>query len=444
MPILIIEANSGISGDMFVAAAAALAGCEAEVLLLPAKLGLAGVTCRFQDVQRSSLRGRKFDVLVDGAPAEAAAVPAQPHAHGHTHPHAHGPAHDHGHAHPHEHGHGHAHEHAGHEEKSEPHEHRLLSSIGTMIKAAGLEPRVCDRALRLFERLGAVEAEAHGIPIEAVHFHEVGAVDSIVDLVAASLCIERLNVNSSVVTTICVGSGTVWTAHGRLPVPAPATERLLQGMPTIPGELPGEWTTPTGAAILAELQPAFSIPVSVTRASAFGAGGTDPAQRANLLRLRLADTVAAPASAAGVLQDEVVVLTTNIDDSSGELLGADLIDRLLKAGAKDAVLHPLVMKKGRPGQQLEVMAAPARAEALAQLILTHTSTIGVRLQPMRRLLLRREAGTVMTPYGDLAVKRVHLPDGTVRITPEYESCRELAERAGVPVQTVYRAAGKVI
>jgi len=254
---LLIEAHSGISGDMFVAAAAALAGCEDEVCDLPGKLGLEGVTCRFRNVVRASIQCRKFDVMEGEIPAEDAAQ-AHCHQHGHSH----------------------------------HHPHRSLSSIRAMIIAAGIEPAVEERALRMFDRLGEVEAATHGIPVEHVHFHEIGAVDSIIDIVAAALCIQRLQrlgVGAVFATPICVGSGTVNTAHGILPVPAPATERLLRGMPTTAGELPGEWTTPTGALIVAELGANFEIPPLLTKDAALGGGTRNPAKRPSVLRLRLAE-----------------------------------------------------------------------------------------------------------------------------------------------------------
>lgn len=297
--ILAVDAHSGISGDMFVAAAAALAKCEEEVCALPGKLGLEGVTCRFRDVIRGSIQCRKFDVMEGDLTAEEAAgsreichghshVHDHSHEHGHSHEHDH--SHEHGHSHErgHSHDHGHSHEHGQHHEHDHHHEHRALSSIREMIVSAGLEAGVEERALRMFNRLGEVEALAHGIPVEQVHFHEVGAVDSIVDIVAAALCIERLAVDAVYSSPICVGSGTVRTAHGILPVPAPATERLLRGMPTTVGELPGEWTTPTGALILTELNVTFQLPTLVTTDAAFGGGTRNPSERPSVLRLRLA------------------------------------------------------------------------------------------------------------------------------------------------------------
>jgi uncharacterized protein (TIGR00299 family) protein len=403
MRVLLVEAQSGISGDMFVAAAARLAGSEKEVEALPARLGLEGVTCGFRDVTRGSLRCRKFDV-----------------GHGSPHPARHGHPHDHA--------------------------HRPLSAIRERIAAAGLDAPVRERALRMFERLGEVEASAHGIPVEQVHFHEVGAVDSIVDIVAAALVIERLGIEAAFSTPVCVGSGTIRTAHGTLPVPAPATERLLHGMPTIPGDMAGEWTTPTGALILAELGARFDIPALATTASALGAGDRDPPGRANALRLRLATTGAAapipshPPGADGLVRDEVIEIRCNLDDATGEMLGAELLDLLLEKGARDAVLVPVTMKRGRPGHQLEVLVDPDRAEDLAKLLLTHTSTIGVRMRRVERLLLPRETCVLETKYGKVDAKVVHLPDGTRRTKPEYASCHARAKEHGVPVQEVYRAA----
>lgn len=432
MRALIIEPTSGISGDMFVAAAASLAGCEDEVVALPAKLGLNGVTCSFGDVARASIQCRKFDVSDGGKPAEEAA--AHSHSHDHSHSHGHGDGHHHhdhhhhGHSHTHDEGHGHHHH----------HEHRSLSTIREMIQNAGLERAVEERALRMFDRLGAVESEAHGIPVEKVHFHEVGAVDSIIDIVAAALCIERLGVETAFSGPVCVGSGTVDTAHGILPVPAPATERLLQGMPCQAGDLQGEWTTPTGALILGELEAKFENPVVTTEASAFGGGGRNPQKRPNILRVRVAEV---SSKATGDLErDEMVSIHCNIDDSAGELFGADFVDTILESGAVDVVIHSVVMKKGRPGQLVEVLAPPSCADDVAMFILENTPTIGVRLVPVKRLKLHREVCTIATPYGDVAGKAVTLPSGRRRVSPEYEACRELAERSGVPVQDVYRAA----
>ena len=436
--VLHLDLQSGISGDMFVAAAAALAGCEAEIEKLPVQLGLADVHVAFSEVTRATLRCRKFDVIESGR-TEAQPEPhlgstvsatspdpvrtlSRPGPHSVPTQAAHSPDMDHWQiddAHP---------------------AHRPLSEILRLIDASPLEAAVKERARRMFRRLGEIEADAHGIPLEQVHFHEVGAIDSILDLVASALCIERLQLAEVFATPVCVGFGSVRAAHGSLPVPAPATEKLLRGVPTFAGELSGEWTTPTGALILDELKPRFADAVVTFSASAFGAGNKDTTARPNALRLRLGERAPASAATAGLLRDELVAIACNLDDTTGELLGSDFLEQVLAAGARDAVLHPIVMKKGRPAHQLEVLAPRERAEAIAALLLAHTSSIGVRMIPVSRLMLPRETVSLATAFGEIAAKRVRLPDGSTRTTPEYESCRAAAAKTGVPVQTVYQAA----
>jgi uncharacterized protein (TIGR00299 family) protein len=385
---LLVDAQAGISGDMFVAAAATLADCEDEIMALPRLLGLDDVQCHFSDVRRGSIGCRRFDVRCA--------------AEGHSSM------------------------------------HRPLADIVRMIERGALEPEVRARAVRMFEKLGTVEANLHAIAIEDVHFHEVGAGDSIIDIVAAAVCIERLEVEAVFSTPVCVGSGLVETAHGQLPIPAPATERLLHGVPVVVGELPGEWTTPTGALILGELRAGFEWPLHVVTASSFGAGARNPVNRPNILRLRLADvSQEAVPSPSG---DEVAELRCNLDDCSGEMLGADFIAELLEHGALDVVVYPVTMKKGRPGYVLEVLAEWRNADVLARHVLETTTTIGVRLRRVRRLTLERVSSRVETAFGEVEVKVVRLPSGQYRVSPEYESCRGLAASSGVPIHVVYAAA----
>ncbi|NGP53700.1 nickel pincer cofactor biosynthesis protein LarC [Thioalkalivibrio sp. XN8] len=385
---LLVEAHAGISGDMFVAAAAALADCEAEVVALPGLLGLEHVHCRFSEVIRGSLACRKFDV-------------------------------------------------DDHKPRRDSH-HRPLALILDMIERAALEEGIRVRASKMFTSLAMAESQLHGMPIADVQFHEIGAVDSIIDIVAAAVCIERLEVDAAFSTPICVGSGLVHTAHGQLPVPAPATEQLLHGMLVTPGDLPGEWTTPTGAAILRELGVSFDWPVHTVTASSYGGGSLDPASRANVLRLRLAQAHDGPGSI--LLRDEVFELRCNIDDCTAEMLGGGFVSDLLERGALDVVIFPVTMKKGRPGYVLEVLAGNEGAENLASYVLEHTSTIGIRLRQVPRLMLRRRRCKVHTPFGKVEVKVSMLPSGSERVNPEYESCRERARVAGVPIQEVYAAA----
>lgn len=391
--ILLIDAQAGCSGDMFVAAAAPLAGCEAAVCALPEVLQLPDTLCEFADVMRGGLRCRRFTVTV-----------GEQHA-------------DHHHAH--------------------AHEHRSLPVIRDLIQNAPLAAPVQARAIALFEELGRVEAAVHGIPIESVHFHEVGAIDSIIDIVAAALCIEGLAIASACCTPIRVGHGCVATAHGQLPVPAPATERLLQGLPCLAGDEAGEWCTPTGALILRHLAPATIEPVCEVLASAFGAGSAEVSGRPNALRLRLAERV--EGSGGGLIRDEVVCLQCNVDDISGEALGSDFAARLLAAGALDVFISSGLMKKGRPAWQVEVLSPPALVDRLATLVLVETTTIGLRLLPSERLMLPRRQVQVESPYGPIPVKVVRLPDGSERRQPEYAACRRAAEEHGVPLLRILRS-----
>jgi uncharacterized protein (TIGR00299 family) protein len=416
MRALIIDAQAGIAGDMFVAAAAHLAECTEEVIQLPQRLGLDRdrVSVRFSTVHRSTMVCHKFDVLDCGVPADQL-------------DHAHHPAHGH-----------------DHDDQHAHHHHRSLSDILTMIESADLDAGTTRRALAMFQRLGAVEAEAHGIPQEDVHFHEVGAVDSIIDIVASALCIERLDIQAAYCTPICVGFGTVRTAHGTLPIPAPATDRLLAGAPTLVGDLPGEWCTPTGALVIDHLRPQWRLPAARGIHTAFGAGSKDPELRPNAVRLRLVEVTGHGRSigvdADAVERDIVAVVSANIDDSTGEWLADDLIQRCLAAGAKDVSITPCIMKHGRPGQRVEVLCPPAHADDLGILLMRHTTTIGVRIHEDRRLMLPRHPAVVPTDYGPIAVKVATLPEGSERLMPEHDSCATAAAEHDVPIWLVYRAA----
>jgi pyridinium-3,5-bisthiocarboxylic acid mononucleotide nickel chelatase len=410
MNILKLEPFSGISGDMFLAALAELADAETQIIQLPRILGLADeVEISFERVDRSTISCNKAIVDVKHA------------AHDHTHDHDHA----HGHHHHHADGGGHAHQ-------------RNLTDILRIINGADLlTNRAKELARAIFTRLGEAEAACHGIPLEQVHFHEVGAVDSIIDIVGAAVLIAELGVTQTFCDPVCTGFGFVMTDHGRLPVPAPATERLLHGIPTFKGLTESEMTTPTGAAILQVLQPAFVTPRMIVHRSAWGAGDKNFGHP-NALRASLCEIPASSTSSGN--DGEVIIIQTNIDDMPGEQLGSVLQDRLLAAGALDVTLTPVQMKKGRPGIVLEVLSPPAKADALADLILEHTFTLGVRMFPAQRRILPREAGTVETPYGSVRVKIATLPSGRKRCIPEYEDCRKRADEHAIAVHEVYFAA----
>lgn len=312
---------------------------------------------------------------------------------------------------------------------------RHLHDIETIIDSSTLEAAIKEKSRQIFYRLAEAEAAVHQQPLSRVHFHEVGAVDAIIDVVGAVCGLSLLGVTRIYASPINVGSGTVRAAHGILPVPAPATAELLKGKPIYARAVSGELTTPTGAAIITTLAEDFGPlpPLRIARIG-YGAGTRDWPEQPNLLRLFLG-TEAEQAE-----QDTVTILETNIDDMNPELYPY-LMDRLFAAGALDVSLTPVFMKKNRPATQITVLAPPERGDALARILLRETSTYGVRLYEARRIKVQRFHKTVTTPWGAVQVKFGRIGgEGISHISPEYESCREVAERTGVPLQEVYRQA----
>ena len=426
--ILYIEPFSGISGDMFLGALAPLLHAEEEICGLPKLLGLEEVEVKFENVIRSTIQCRRAVVTVRGHAPEQE---PHDHSHHHDHGHDHSHGHEHGHSHDHDHGHGHSHTHT--HSHSHSHSHRAYKDIVAQLKESPLSPGVKERALDLFRLLGEAEAAMHGTDLEEVHFHEVGGEDALVDLVGAAVLLDKLNPEQTICSPVCIGSGFVNTAHGRLPVPAPATQRLLRGMPTFAGLIDMEMTTPTGAVILHHLHPSFDAPVLTTTATGLGAGSRDPHTQPNALRLSLC-------TAGENSRESVTLLQTNLDNTCGEDLGADFIQDLLDHGALDAWLTPVLMKKGRPGHVLEVLCRDQDAETLSDTILQTLPTLGVRRFAGTRSILERSHESVQTNYGEIELKVHHLPDGTVRKIPEYESCRKAARTHGVSLQDVRTAA----
>jgi uncharacterized protein (TIGR00299 family) protein len=294
---------------------------------------------------------------------------------------------------------------------------------------------VRDTALAVFARLAEAEGRVHGVAPDAVTFHEVGALDSIVDIVGTAIGLAALDVETVYVSSLPLGSGTVISQHGTIPVPAPATVELLRGFPVRIGDGAGELVTPTGAAIVATLARAGEpLPPMAIAAVGYGAGSRTLADRPNLLRLLLGH-----ASAAAVAGDELIEIAANIDDSSPELY-EHAMEQLFAAGARDVWLAPAQMKKNRPGTVLHVLAEPVARNALAAIVLRETSAIGLRFHAVQRLILPREQITVGTEYGAVQVKIAHAGDGTVNVAPEYDDCRRVARERGVPLKVVYQAA----
>jgi uncharacterized protein (TIGR00299 family) protein len=313
-----------------------------------------------------------------------------------------------------------------------PQQHRHLPHILRMIGAAPITERAKANACAIFERLGHAEARVHGVPIEKVHFHEVGAADSIADVVGACVALDLLGVEEVHVSAINVGSGTVKTEHGVLPVPAPATAALLADKPVYARGPAMELTTPTGAAIASTLGVSFGpLPAMRIASIGHGAGDRDFPEHANVLRVLIGERTSA--SEATV----VSVIEANIDDSSPQVLGYAL-DRLMDAGALDVSLSPIQMKKNRPGSLLRVIARPEDQERLAQIVFAETSTLGLRIQAAERRIEERRMIEVETPWGKVRGK----VSGQGMFAPEYEDCRAIAGRSGTPLKQVMAAAAE--
>jgi pyridinium-3,5-bisthiocarboxylic acid mononucleotide nickel chelatase len=324
------------------------------------------------------------------------------------------------------------------------HKHRHLHHITAMIDGGRLTPRAREHAKRIFQRLAEAEAKVHGSTIEKVHFHEVGAVDSIVDIVGSAVALDILGVERIVSSPVPTGHGFVEIAHGRCSIPAPATGELLKGVPLAPLEVEGELTTPTGAAIVSSLVTGFgALPAMVVARIGYGAGQKD-FSHANLLRIMIGD--AAPSEAATGVADEkrpsvesIVVLETNLDDVSGEVIG-HCVECLWAARAFDVTVTPVQMKKGRPGVLMSVQAAPAEADRLEAILFAETPTLGVRRATVQRTVLARRSLEVTTAWGAVTGKVAYLPNGIARFTPEYEACRLIAMDSGASLADVMTAA----
>jgi hypothetical protein len=311
-----------------------------------------------------------------------------------------------------------------------PQKHRHLHHILEMIERAPLSGRVKQTASRVFQRLGDAEAQVHGVPIQKVHFHEVGAADSIADIVGASVALDLLDIEEVHVSPVNVGSGTVNTEHGVLPVPAPATANLLQGKPVYARGPEMELTTPTGAALAVTLGCNFG-PLPAMRISSIGhgAGDRDFPMQANVLRVLVGERTSAPEATL------VSVLEANIDDSSPQVLGYAL-DRLMEAGALDVTISPVQMKKNRPGSLLRVIAKPEDQERLAQIVFQETSTLGLRILAAERRVEERRFVEVETAWGKVRGK----VSGHGVFSPEYDDCRAIAQSTGTPLKQVQSAA----
>jgi hypothetical protein len=318
------------------------------------------------------------------------------------------------------------------------HDHRHYTDIRRMIEKSPLPEPARHMALAVFRRLAEAEAGVHGCTPEEVHFHEVGAVDAIVDVVGSALGCHHLGITAAAASPIPTGGGFVNCSHGRLPVPAPATAALLKDVPVLGGGADFELTTPTGAAIVTSLAQGFGpMPAMTLRGTGYGAGSRDLKPGPNLLRILIGEpAVETVPGRGGFIEDRVVVVETVIDDMNPEIFGF-VMERLFAEGALDVVMIPVQMKKNRPGILLQALCARARLTEVTQCILAETTSLGVRYHEAGRFMLEREVVTVETSYGSVAVKRVRDPAGAERLVPEFEVCKRIALEKKVPILTVY-------
>jgi uncharacterized protein (TIGR00299 family) protein len=438
MRIAYLECFSGISGDMFL-------GALVDAGMSPALLGRAveslnvGARLEISKVLRSGISATKIDVWINDKEKDRPRDGEGTfHEHAHSHNHEHGHSHEHDHHH-----HDHAHEHPVEEDDRYHHdEHvhgRHLSEIRRIISAANIDNRAKDRALAIFQALGEAEAKIHNVSIEKIHFHEVGAVDAIVDIVCAAVGSLALGVDEWICSPLNVGGGTVQCAHGRVPVPAPATVELLQGVPIYSSGVDKELTTPTGAAIVKTLVTRFgATPSYKIEKSGYGAGTRDFASHANVLRLTIGET----AEARPTTPEIVSVLEANIDDLNPQVFGY-VMDKLLDAGALDVFGTPVQMKKNRPGMLLTVLARTEDSQRLSKIIFAETSTLGIRMREERREVLNRRAETVRTQWGEVRMKIANLNGTVTNYAPEYEDCRRIASEHGVPLKSVMQEAIRI-
>jgi pyridinium-3,5-bisthiocarboxylic acid mononucleotide nickel chelatase len=441
MRIAYLECFSGMSGDMFLGA---LVDAGVPPRVLEQTVTALGVEARLEisRVVRSGISATKVDVFVHGEkdrprndlPREQSGQ-KQNAAHSHS---------DHHHAHSHSHSHHHD-EHAESEASTvsaHHHEHaRGLTEIRELISKAAISEIAKKTAIAIFEALGAAEAKIHNMPIDQVHFHEVGAVDAIVDIVCAAVGIEALGVDEIICSPLNVGSGSVKCAHGTFPVPAPATAELLHGAPVYSSGVQAELITPTGAAIVRTLAGRFSsFPEMKIEKSGYGAGSRDFPGHPNVVRLTVGE--AATKLAAKTASETVTILEANLDDLNPQVFGY-VVDRLLEEGALDVFGVPVQMKKNRPGSLLTVLCKPEDAAKLTQLIFTETTTLGVRRREEVRQTLARRWENVRTTWGDVRIKIGSMNGTITNYAPEYEDCRRIAAEHHVPLKTVMQEAAQI-
>lgn len=423
--ILYFDCASGISGNMTLGALLDL-GADREAFLRELeKLGVEGYQVQITETEKNSIRATHVEVVVEGEEADGGCERR-------GHEHSHGGC-DH---------HGHEHSHVGHEHRHEvghthAHPHRNFADIRTIIAHSGLSERVKELSLRIFKRVAQAEAKVHGKTLDEVHFHEVGAIDSIVDIVGCAILIDQIKPDAVYASTVNEGHGFVRCQHGLLSVPVPATSEIFAAseakMKQI--DIEGELVTPTGAAIIAELAESFgTMPEMKTERIGWGAG-TRNLPIPNVLKVY--QGITEDKSEDWLQQDEILVLETNLDDCSGEMMGYAM-EKLMQARALDVSFAPIIMKKNRPAYRMTVLAKPEQETQMERLMFTYTTTIGIRKRLEKRSILKREKVSVTTALGELEAKKVYLED-SVRVYPEYQSAVQLAEKQKKSLWEIYRS-----
>ena len=405
MKTLYLECNMGAAGDMLTAALLELTEDRQAFIDKMNALGLPGVTVAAEPAVKCGITGTHMKVTVNGAEEESEDVHDGHH-------------HDHHHDHDHDHHHDHDHEHH--------HHHASVADIEALIDGLKVSDKVKADAKAVYALIADAESRVHGRPVSEIHFHEVGTMDAAADVIGVCLLMEQLAPEQVIASPVHTGSGHVHCAHGILPVPAPATALLLEGIPSYGGQVKGELCTPTGAALLRYFASRFGDrPVMATAAVGYGMGKKD-FEQANCLRAFLGESEGQ--------REQITKLECNLDDMTGEEIGFAL-EQLFKAGARDAWTQAKRKKKSRPGVLLSVVCLPEDADGLAAVMMKYTSTLGIRRQDLSRYTLLRGIETVGTPYGEVRVKRAS-GMGVERAKPEYDDLAALAEKHGVPLETI--------
>jgi len=387
--VLYLDCAGGAAGDMVLCALAEAAGCVPLIAKLPGKLGFADVSLEWPGGRPGGFAARRLVVHFDPG------------------------------AHPH---------------------HRDLADVVALVERAGVSPEVAAKAKQVFRRLAEAEGEVHGEPAERVHFHEVGAVDALIDVLGACLALEALAVDEVVCSSLPMGHGTVECAHGTLPLPAPAVAAMLPGVPVHPVGVEGETVTPTGAALVTTFANLYgAMPAMTVDAVGVGAGSREYRGLPNVLRA----FVGSVAAAATASESENIIVECNVDDLDPRVLPV-VIDRLLDSGALDASVTPIVMKKGRPGHLITALAPASAEDCIVEVLLRETTSLGCRSHPVTKYHLQRRMETVRTPWGPVLVKVALDGDRVLRRVPEFEVCAKLAREAGVPVRDVLAAAAGAV